>query len=180
MGQRHHVIDVRVLGQQLVLDALDRMIQHPGHALHGGGDAKNVARANGAVGVAITLESEAFQRCLRGRHVGGQRQAVQRWRGRHAQLIFLDPAAAGNRLQGIANDLAVTNHLATFGNVFQGDLVALRHEVHGDQAVRKLGAGRYTLIINHDHHVVPLVKADVARRVGMFNQLHDAAPQECA
>ncbi|MCY1454970.1 hypothetical protein D9M71_720710 [compost metagenome] len=95
-------------------------------------------------------------------------------------MIFLDPTASGNRLQGIANDLAITNHLATFGNVFQGDLVALRHEIHGNQTVRKLGAGRYALIIDHNHYVVPLVQADVARRVGMFNQLHDAAPQECA
>ncbi len=156
------------------------MIKHAGHALHSRGNAQDVARADGAVGVAITLEGEAFQRCLRSRHVGGQRQAVQRRRGRHAQLIFLDPTATRDRLQGVADGLAVTNHPATFGNVFQGDLVALWYEVHGDQAVRKLGTGRYALIVDHDHYVVPLVQADVARRVGMFNQLHDAAPQECA
>ena len=180
VGERHHVIDVRVLGQQFILDALDRMVEHAGHALDGRRNPENIARANGTVGVAIPLEGVTVQRCLGRRYFGGQRQAVQRWRGGHAQLIFLDPAAARDRLQRIANGLAVTNHLAAFGNVLEGDFMALRHEVHRHQAIWKLGTGRYALVVDHDHDVVPLVQADVARRVGMFNQLHDAAPQECA
>lgn len=75
-------------------------------------------------------------------------------------------------MQCIADDLAIANHLAALGNVHQGDLVALRHKVHSDQAVRELGPGRYTLVIDDDHYVVPLMQADVTRRIGMFNQLH--------
>ena len=180
VGQCDHVIDVRVLGQQLILDAFYRVIKHAGHALHGGGDPENIARANSAVSVAIPLESEAFERRLSVRHLGGERQTVQRRRGRHAQLIFLDPTATGDRLQCVANDLAVANHVPALGNVLQRDLVALRHKIHRHQAIRKLSTGRYPLVIDHNHYIVPLVQADVARRVGMFNQLHDAAPQECA
>src|SRR3546814_7271687 len=75
--------------------------------------------------------------CSSDLHVGGQRQAVQRRRGGHAQLVFLDPTATGDRWQRVANDLAVANHLAALGNIFQGDLVALRYKVHGDQAIRE-------------------------------------------
>jgi len=180
VGQRHYVIDVWVLGQQFVLDALDRMVQHPGHTLHRGGDAKDVTRAHSTVGVAIALEGKPLQRCLGFGHPGGQRQAVQRWRGRHAQLIFLDPTAARNRRQGVTDGLAVANNLTAFGDVFQGHFVALGDEIHGHQAVRKLGTGRYALVIDHDHYVVALVQTNGTRRVGMFNQLHHGAPQECA
>ena len=172
VGQRHHVIDMRVLGQQLVLDALDRMVQHAGNALHGGGNAEDVARAHGAVRIAIALEGKPLQGRLGFRHLGGQRQAVQRRCGGHAQLVLLHPTATRNRRQGITDGLAVANNLAALGDVFQRHLVALRDEIHGDQAVGKLGTGGYPLIVHHDHHIVALVQTDRARRVGMFNQLH--------
>ncbi len=180
VGQRHHVIDVRVIGQQFVLDTLDRMVQHAGNALHGGGDTENIACAHGAVGVAIALEGKAFQWRLGVRHFSGQRQAVQRWRGGHAQLVFLHPTAPRNRRQGVTDGLAIANNLTALRDIFQRHLVALRDEIHGHQAVRKLGPGRYALVVDHDHHVVTLVQTDRARRVGMFNQLHYIAPQECA
>jgi hypothetical protein len=40
MGKSHHRVDVGILGQQLVLDALDGVVERAGHALHAGADAE--------------------------------------------------------------------------------------------------------------------------------------------
>ena len=62
MLQADHVIDVRVLRQQLGLDALYREVHHAGHALHGSGDREDVARAHRAVGITVALEGVALKR----------------------------------------------------------------------------------------------------------------------
>ena len=60
--QAHHTVHVRVLRQQVLLDAFDREFEHARHALHRGGDGQQVARADAAVGVAVAQEAEAVQR----------------------------------------------------------------------------------------------------------------------
>ena len=63
--QADDVVDVRVQRQQLGLDARHRDGDDPGHALHGRRDRQDVARADGAVGVAVALEREAGQQARR-------------------------------------------------------------------------------------------------------------------
>ena len=97
--QADHIVDVRVLRQQLGLDPLDREIDHPGDALHRGRDRQDVARAHRAVGVAITLETEAGQRGLRGGLDGRDRQAVERTRLGQLQQALVDPAPGCDRAE---------------------------------------------------------------------------------
>ena len=163
MGQGHHIIDMRVTGQQLVLDTLDRMVQHAGHTLHGGGDAEDIARPDRAIGVAITLEGEALKWHLRCGNIGGQWQAIERRCGGHAQLVLIDPTAPRNGLQGIADHLTVADHLATFGNSRQRDLVALGDKIHRHQPVGKHSTRRYALVVDHHRDIIPRVQADRAR-----------------
>ncbi len=172
MGQGHHVIDVRVFGQQFVTNALDCMVQHAGHALHGGGDPQNVAGAHRTVGVAVALEGVTLQRCLFLGHRIGHRQAVERRRRRHAQLVFPDPTATRYWLQRVTDGVAITNNGLAHGQVNGADLVALRHVIDRHQAVVEFGSGRHTLVVDHDHDVIQRVQPDVARRVGMLNQVH--------
>ena len=172
MGDGHHVIDVGVLGQQFAANALDRMLQHAGHALHGGGDTKDVAGADGAVGVAVAFEREAFERRQRLRDSVAARQAVQLGRGRHGQLAFLHPAALAQVFQRVADDLPVAAHGLALGDGHGGHLVALRHAFDKGQAVGKAGAFAQAAVVDHHHDVIVVVQADVAGRVGMFDQLH--------
>ncbi len=148
------------------------MVEHTGHALHGGGDTEDVASAHCTVSVAIALEGVTLKRGLLFRHRIGHRQAVQRGRGRHAQLVFPDPTAARYRLQCIANCVAVTNHGLAHGKVNGADLVALRYVIDSDKAVVEFGSGRHTLVIDHDHDVIQGMQPDIARRIGMLNQVH--------
>ncbi|MNV78545.1 hypothetical protein D3C71_1720410 [compost metagenome] len=55
-----HVVHVGIARQQFLADARDRVLDHALHTLHGGGDGKDVARADGAVGVAVALERVAL------------------------------------------------------------------------------------------------------------------------
>src|SRR5690606_41572428 len=60
--QRHHIVDVGVPGQDFLAHALDHVIEHTDHALHGSGYAENVAGADAAVRIAETLEGVTLQR----------------------------------------------------------------------------------------------------------------------
>jgi len=97
------------------------------------------------------------------------------WRG--IALALAEDAEAVISLDGDGQHRPedIPRLLAAHGG--RGDVIVVGARLHDRQG---FGAGRHALVIDHDHHVVPLVQADVARRVGMFNQLHDAAPQECA
>ncbi|MCY1417904.1 hypothetical protein D9M71_334500 [compost metagenome] len=175
VGNGHHVIDVGVLGQQLAANALDRMVQHAGHALHGGGDAEDVAGADGAVGIAIAFEGIAFKRRQGLGYRVGHGQAVKRWRRGHFQLGFLDPTALHQVLLGVADNLAITDNLGALGNVDQGHLMALRDAFNHRQAIGEATAFCHALVVHHHHDIVIRVQAHVARRVGMFDQLHGLA-----
>jgi hypothetical protein len=96
MLQADHAIDIRVARQQLAPDAVERCIQHAGHALHGGGDGEQIARADAAVGIAVALEAEALQRRERGLGRGCHRQAVQGACRRQAQQLLVHPTAGGD------------------------------------------------------------------------------------
>ena len=74
--QTHHVVHMRVQGQQLVLDAAHGLCHHTRHTLHGGGDGQNIARAHRAIGIAVTLKGVAGQWRLHRRRHGGHGQAL--------------------------------------------------------------------------------------------------------
>ncbi|MNH04406.1 hypothetical protein D3C79_637000 [compost metagenome] len=162
VGDGHHVVDVGVLGQQLAADALDCVFEHAGDALHRGGDAEDIARADGAVGVAIAFEGETLQWWQGIGHRVAARQAVQLGGRRHGQLAFLDPAALAQVFQGVADDLPVAAHRFAFGDEHGGHLVALRHAFDQGQAVGKARPFAQAAVIDHDHDIVVVVQAHVA------------------
>ncbi len=165
VGDGDHVIDVGVFGQQLGLDALDRVFEHAGHALYGGGDAEDVAGADGTIGVAVAFEGETIQWRQRVGHRIAARQAVQLWRGRHGQLAFLDPAALAQVFQGVADDLSIAANRLAFGDEHGSDLVALWDRFNQRQAVGEAGAFAKAAVIDHHHDIIVVVQADVAGRV---------------
>ncbi|MPM77574.1 hypothetical protein SDC9_124580 [bioreactor metagenome] len=169
--QAHHVVHMGVAGQQLGLDAAHGKVEHPGHALHRGGDGQDVARAHGAVRIAVTLEGIACQRLQRGRLDGGDGQALQRASLGHLQQALVYPAAGGNGLERIADDHVVAPHLAALGNVHQRHLVRLRHLVEQREAGRQHGARRQPAVVGNNGHVVGRMHADGKRKWGTHDNV---------
>ena len=164
--QRHHIVHVRVLGQQLGLDALHGEVGDPGHTLHGLGDGQDVAGADRTVGIAVTLEGVALQRGLHlGLH-GGDGQVLQPACIGHVQQALVHPAARRNGLHGVTNGNAVTQHRAVGGQVDQRHLVALRHLVAQHQAAGQHRASGQTTVVGNDGDVVAHMHTDGVRRAG--------------
>ena len=67
------------LGQHLLLDAANRVLDGRRDALHGRGDAEDVPRAHRAVGVPVALEREALEGRKRLRNRGGERGLLEPW-----------------------------------------------------------------------------------------------------
>ncbi|SPR99610.1 hypothetical protein CBM2634_B100003 [Cupriavidus taiwanensis] len=158
--QADHVIDVGVLRQQLFLDAAHRELHHALDALHRGGNAQDVARADRAVGIAVALEGIAIQRRQR-RHARADRQVLQPGGGRHADHALVDPAATREVPERVADHDVVANHRVAFAQVGQRDLVALRDRFGQHQAAREGGACGQPAVIGHDGDVVVRVHRDV-------------------
>ena len=59
VGEGDDVIDVGEAREEFRPDAADGVIDRGGDALHGSGDAQDIARGGGAIGVAKAFESEA-------------------------------------------------------------------------------------------------------------------------
>ncbi len=59
--QAHHTVHMRVARQQFAADALERDVEHAGHALHRGADGEQVTGADRAVGVAVAHEGARAQ-----------------------------------------------------------------------------------------------------------------------
>ncbi|MHC2165185.1 hypothetical protein ACVL5V_007606 [Bradyrhizobium ottawaense] len=162
MGQRHDVVDIRVLRQQLGADALDCIFHRALDALHGRGDAEDVLGADRAVRIAIALERKAFERRQRRGDCGGDLELVEVGGIRHANACLVDPFAGQDRRQRVADDLAVADDRLILRDVDQRRLVPLRHEGAQCQAAGKAGAGGKPEIIDHDRDIVALVELDVA------------------
>ena len=169
--ERHHVVHVRVLGQQLGLDALHGKVGHTGHTLHGLRDGQDVARADRAVQVAVTLEGVALQRLLHGRLDGGDRQSDEFARLGHLQQALVHPGAARQVFQRVADGHVVAAHGPARRDVNQRHLVRLGHLVDQGQAIGKHRASRQAAVVGHDGHVVGLVHGDVERGLGCHRGL---------
>nr|GEU28088.1 hypothetical protein [Tanacetum cinerariifolium] len=160
-----HVVDVGVLGQQFLLDAVHGKFHHARYALHGGGDAQDVAGAHAAVRIAEALERVAFERFGLGQRAGGNRQALEAQRAGHDHIAFVEPAARRQVLAGKADGDVVAHDFLALGEVAQRDLVALRDGFEQGQAVLEHGAGRQAAVVDHDGDVVVVMHGDIARRI---------------
>ena len=172
-----HVVDVRIVRQQLGLDALDRELDDAGDALHRRRDGQDVARADRAVGVAEALEREAVERRRRGRLHRRDRQAFERARRRHVQQPLVHPAAGGDRLLRVADGDAVADDRLALADVGQRHLVPLRHAFAQRQTGGESGgearAGLEPAGVGDDRDVVALVHADGVRRGGGLGHAWD-------
>ena len=163
--QPDHVIDVRVQGQQLRLDATHRQRHDTHHTLHGGGDGQNVAGAHRAIRIAVALKRVPRERLVRRWLHGGHGQAFERARRGHLKQTFMHPAAGWNGLERIANGHVVAAHHVAFGHVAQSHFVALWHLVaQGDACARHAlwqdGPGGQSAVVGNDGHVVVRMHAD--------------------
>jgi hypothetical protein len=125
--QRDDVVDVREARQQLLPDAPHREVHDARHALHGRRDREHVARAHGAVGVAVSLERVAVERLAGGRGARRERQVVERAGGRGGQHPLVHPPSRGDVDTRESDGDAVADDGFTGGDVAQRDLVRLRH-----------------------------------------------------
>ncbi|MNS91589.1 hypothetical protein D3C72_1256840 [compost metagenome] len=171
MFDADHVVHVGIARQQFLADARHGVFDHALHALHRGADGQDIARAHGAVGVAVTLERVAFQRRQR-RDARAHGQVFQGACGGHGGDALVDPASARQGLGGKADHHVVAHHGVAFGQVLQGHLVPLRHGVHQLQAIGQHRAGGQPPFIGHDRHIVLRVNLDKHRRLVCRN-LHE-------
>ncbi len=69
----HHAVDVWVFGQQIALNDFHYIIHHARHAVHAGGDSKQVFGADATVSIAVSFEGITLKRRQRLWHFGRQR-----------------------------------------------------------------------------------------------------------
>ena len=160
--QADHIIHKGVQGHQLGFDAAHRLSNHARHALHGGGDGQQVARANRAIGVQKAFKTVALEGQRLGHSQAGHGQLAELLRRWHLQLALLHPGACSDVLQRVADGHVVAAHCGAGGNHLQGHLVALGHPLSQHQAAFKHCAGSQPAVIDHDRHVVGRVHADAA------------------
>ena len=160
MVETDHVVHVGVLRQQPLLDERHHVVDDAGHALHAGGDPKDVARADGSIGISKALERVPLERRLSGWHARGDGQAVQRRRRGQRHREFTDPRASAQRLDGVPDDLAVADHAIAFGDVDNRHLVPLRHSVHQHQAIVEDRSGGKAARVDDNRDVVAVVERD--------------------
>jgi hypothetical protein len=158
-----HVIHVRIAGEELVLDALHRVVDHPRDALHGLGDREDVAGADGAIGIAVTLEGVSLERLELRRLHGRYRQALERARGGHLQRHLVHPASCREGTRGAADDDVVAPYLVAFREIHERHLVALRHALDQREAAGELRARGQAAVVRNDRDVVAIVHLDVER-----------------
>ena len=161
--QRHHIVHIRELRQQLGLDSRNGEICHAGHALHSLGDGQNVARTDRAIGIAKALKGVALKRRLQRRLHGGDGQVIQAAHVWHFQQPLMHPTARGNVFERVANRNAVAQHWRVGLQIQQGDFVALRHSVNQHDPRGQHGARGQATVIADDGHVVKRVHADGQR-----------------
>ena len=169
--QRHHAIDVRVVRQQIALDNLHDIVHHARHAVHAGGNAEQVARADAAVRVAVAFEGVAFQRRQLGRHISRQRQAGERRRFRQRHQRLVDPAALRDIAQRIADHFAIAENGRALRNGGERHFMPLRHMLRQRQPVGKGRACRQPLVVDHDSDIVIFMDFDIKRRL-IENSVH--------
>src|SRR5262249_43229896 len=131
------VVDIRKPRQELGSDPLHRVVDNAGDTLHRRGDGQHVACTYGPGRVAITLECVAFKCWLVPFRARCNGYAMKRRSCGYRKQCFMHPAAGLQRLVGIADDDVVAPYRRAFGNIDEGDLMALGHMFAKLETTRK-------------------------------------------
>ncbi len=143
MVHRDDVVHIGVLGQNLILDALDGHVQHTGHTLHGGVDTEDIpGAAVTAVGIAVAQPGGALGLRQIRHDVRAKLHGIEIRCRCHYEIFLVDPAAPGHILIGGAQNHAVTHYLGALRTVHQRDLMRLGNVTNGHNAGEHLGALR--------------------------------------
>ena len=162
VGQRHHAVDIREIGQRIV--AGERiLLEHVGDdagdmgaAIHRGEDADIVARRHAAVGAANALEGRG-QIEIRHR-LDVDAIGIVLGEIAHAAVLGVHVLARRNRHGGKADDLAVAAHRLAHGDRLDRDLVAGRNPLDRGDAVGHHHARRQARA--RDQHAVVRMQAN--------------------
>ena len=136
----HHAVNVGVFRQQIALNNFHNVIHYARHAMHAGGDAKQVFGSHAAIRIAVTFEGITLQRRQRLRDAGSQRQRLQRRGGGQLNQRLLNPATLRDSAHRIADDFAVAHDFTLSRDIDQCDFMPLRNVLNQLQAIRKAGA----------------------------------------
>ena len=149
------VIYVRILRQDLPLDALNRNIEHTGHTLYGRVDAEDVPRT-GVATVRITIPHPGRSFRLRKVRADVRRELhLIEIRCRcHDEVLLIDPAADRDILRGRAEYDTVTKYFGALRQRLQCDLMRLWDVLHGHHARHHFGTLRH--IMDGDGDIVTL------------------------
>ena len=135
--------------------------------MHAGADRQDILGPGGAVGIAVSLEGKTFQRLLHDLRAARLRQIAQRRRLGHQDQGFLDPASLGDRLGGMADDLAIAPDRLTRGNVLERDLMALRYLLDQPQPAGELRTRLQPAFVGDDRDIVVRPQPDIERLAGL-------------
>ena len=149
------VIYVRILRQDLPLDALDGNIEHTRNTLHGRVDAEDVPGA-GVTTVRITIAHPGRPLRLRKIRADVRRKfhLIEIRCRCHDEVLLIDPAADRDILCGRAEHHTVANDFGSFRKCLQRDLMCLWDVFHGDHARHDFGTLRH--IMDGDGDVITL------------------------
>ena len=155
MIDRNDIVYVRILRQDLPLDALDGNIEHTRDTLHGRVDTEDVSRA-GVTTVRITIAHPGCSLRLReiGTDVRRKLHLIEIRCRCHDEVLLIDPAADRDILCGRAEYDAVTKYFGSLRKCLQRDLMRLWDVFHGDHARHNFRALRH--IMDGDGDIITL------------------------
>ena len=152
-----------ILGQKFLFDPVHGHIHHAGRTLYGGDDSQQVP-GTGRAHLIPVPHPGGFRRIrqfLLGHNVGGIGQIMEGRTFRQIQHMFVDPAAPGNSLLCIAQDHPITDDLAPFGDVHQGNLMGLGNGLQGNHSRQCFRSHRQ--VVDGNGYIVLLLDLDDKR-----------------
>ena len=163
MVHRHHIIHMGILGQQFPADPVHCHIHHPGGTLDGGHHPQQVPGACRTLFVPVAPPGglDRIRQFFRRNDVGGIGQIMEGRTFRQVQHVFVDPAALGDGVLGIAQDHPVADDLSPFGNILQGDFVGLGNGLEGNHSRQYFRAHRQ--VMDGNGHIVLVLDLDYKR-----------------
>ena len=151
MIDRNDIVYVRILRQDLPLDALDGNIEHTRDTLHGRVDTEDVSRA-GVTTVRITIAHPGCSLRLReiGTDVRRKLHLIEIRCRCHDEVLLIDPATDRDILCGRAEYHAIAQNLRALRKCLQRDLMRLRDVFDGNDARHHFRALRHIMDGNGD------------------------------
>ena len=159
----NHVVDIGVLGEQLVADPAHGVLDYARDALDGCSYGEQISSSHRPIGIAVAFKYIALEgrceRCV----LSCDRQPFERRGGRHDEPPLIDPRACWHYLRGVADYDIITADGCAFSEIDQRYLVALRHALAKCGPRRQLRTCGETKVVGDDGHVVVRVHADNTR-----------------